>query len=203
MYNYDGFKYFVLVVDGFSSKIFVRPLKSKDSSIVAKALEDIFEEFNAQIYVFETDRGSEFKGACTVLFKKKNIIYKVKFGANKAFMSENYIKIVKKKLYMSLRGTLNQNWPKLLELTVNGLNNSPTARIGYLTPNSINSERDSVRVKEAKKINNIESYKEDNFKTQEENQINYKTTDNLLQVNDYVYLDFNQKLFDKSFDVSV
>ena len=71
MYEYDGFKYFLLVVDGFSSKIFVRPLKSKDSSTVAKALEDIFEEFQAQIYVFETDRGSEFKGPCTKLFKKK------------------------------------------------------------------------------------------------------------------------------------
>jgi hypothetical protein len=181
----------------------VRPLKSKDSSIVAQALEDIFEEFNAQIYVFETDRGSEFKGASTKLFKKKQIIYKVKFGANKAFMSENYIKIVKKKLYMSLRGTLNQNWPKLLEVTVNALNNSPTARIGYLTPNSIHSEIDSVRVQEAKERNNIKSYKEDNFKIQQENQKQYETTDNLLQVNDYVYLDFNQKLFDKSFDVSV
>ena len=42
MYNYDGFKYFLLVVDGFSSKIFVRPLISKDSSIVAKALEDMW-----------------------------------------------------------------------------------------------------------------------------------------------------------------
>ena len=81
-------------------------------------------------------------------------------------MSENYIKIVKKKLYMSLRGTLNQNWPKLLEVTVNALNNSPTARIGYLTPNSIHSEIDSVKVTEAQKLNNIETFKEDNFKKQ-------------------------------------
>ena len=54
MYPYDGFNYFLLVVDGFSSKVFVRPLKSKKSSLVAKALDDIFSEFNAQIYVFET-----------------------------------------------------------------------------------------------------------------------------------------------------
>ena len=54
MYPFDGFNYFLLVVDGFSSKVFVRPLKNKKSSLVAKALDDIFEEFNAQIYVFET-----------------------------------------------------------------------------------------------------------------------------------------------------
>jgi hypothetical protein len=76
----------------------------------------------------------------------------VKFGANKAFMSENYIKIVKRKLYMSLRGTLSQDWIKLLEITVNALNNTPTPRIGYLTPNSINTESDSVKVVAAKKI---------------------------------------------------
>jgi hypothetical protein len=74
----------------------VRPLKTKDSTTVARALDDIFKEFNAQIYVFETDRGTEFKGASKAIYKKYSIIYKEKFGANKAFMSENYIKIVKK-----------------------------------------------------------------------------------------------------------
>jgi hypothetical protein len=204
MYDFNGFKYFLLLVDGFSSKIFVRPLKTKDSAIVAKALEDIFEEFNSQIYVFETDRGSEFKGPCKALFKKWSIVYKVKFGANKAFMSENYIKIVKRKLYMSLRGTLSQDWIKLLEVTVNALNNTPTPRIGYLTPNSIKSEADSVKVAAAKSAHNIESYKEDTYKKQLQNQSQFDSskTSN-LRVNDYVYLDFNQKVFDKSFDVSV
>jgi hypothetical protein len=204
MYEYNGYKYFLLVVDGFSSKVFVRPLKTKDSLTVSKALEDIFQEFNSQIYVFETDRGSEFKGPCKTLFKKWSIIYKVKFGANKAFMSENYIKIVKKKLYMSLRGTLSQDWIKLLQVTVNALNNTPTPRIGFLTPNSINSEIDSVRVQKAKKFHNIPSFQEDNFKQQLQNQKDYSTSKKQkFEVNDYVYLDFNQKLFDKSFDVAV
>ena len=60
MYPYDGFQYFLLVVDGFSSKIFVRPLKAKNSVIVAKALGDIFDEFNAQIYVFETGKSLHY-----------------------------------------------------------------------------------------------------------------------------------------------
>jgi hypothetical protein len=207
MYEYNGYKYFLLVVDGFSSKVFVRPLKTKDSLTVSKALDDIFTEFKSQIYVFETDRGSEFKGPCKALFKKWSIIYKPKFGANKAFMSENYIKIVKKKLYMSLRGTLSQDWIKLLEITVNALNNTPTPRIGFLTPNSIHSEIDSVKVQEAQKNHNIETFQEDNFRRQLQNQKDYnrsnlKTGSN-FKINDYVYLDFNQKLFDKSFDVAV
>jgi hypothetical protein len=203
MYEYNGYKYFLLVVDGFSSKVFVRPLKTKDSTIVAKALEDIFKEFNSQIYVFETDRGSEFKGACKALYKKYSIVYKEKFGANKAFMSENYIKIVKKRLYMSLRGSLSQDWLKFLEITVNALNSTPTQRLGYLMPNSISSETDSPKIQDAKKIHNIPSYQEENFRTQLKNQKDFDDSNTKLKVNDYVYLDFNQKLFDKSFDVSV
>ena len=57
MYNYDNYIYFLLLVDAFSSKVFVRPLKSKTSLEVRNAFESIFEEFNAKIYVLETDRG--------------------------------------------------------------------------------------------------------------------------------------------------
>ena len=118
-------------------------------------------------------------------------------------MSENYIKIVKKRLYMSLRGNLSQDWLKLLEITVDALNSTPTSRIGYLTPNSITSESDSTRVQTARKNLNIKSFSEENFKTQLQNQKDYNKTKAQFKVNDYVYLDFNQKLFDKSFDVSV
>ena len=86
MYTYEDYKYFLLVVDGFSSRTFVRPLKTKESKVVAQALMSIFEEFNAQIYVFETDRGTEFKGPCQKLFKDMKIIYKAKYGIDIIFL---------------------------------------------------------------------------------------------------------------------
>jgi hypothetical protein len=39
MFNYDNYKYFLLLIDCFSSKIFTVPLKSRDSQTVAKAFE--------------------------------------------------------------------------------------------------------------------------------------------------------------------
>ena len=203
MYTYEGYKYFLLVVDGFSSKVFVRPLQSKKSSLVAKALEDIFIEFNAQIYVFETDRGTEFQGACKALFKSKNIIYVPKFGRNKAFLSESYIRIVKRRLYLTLRGTLNQNWIEVLETVVNNLNNTPIKKLGYLKPNMISSEADSVLVAKAKSQLAIKSFREPNFKSQLENQELYQKKKNTFKKDDYCYVDFDEKLFDKSFDVVV
>lgn len=57
MFEYESYKYFLLVVDVYSTKVFVRPLKNKTSTLTARALRDIFSEFNSKIYVFETDRG--------------------------------------------------------------------------------------------------------------------------------------------------
>ena len=57
MFEYESYKYFLLVVDTYSTKVFVRPLKNKSSALTSKALRDIFTEFNSKIYVFETDRG--------------------------------------------------------------------------------------------------------------------------------------------------
>jgi hypothetical protein len=104
---------------------------------------------------------------------------------------------------MALRGTLSKDWVKLLEIVVESLNNTPTKRIGYLTPNSINSEIDSVKVIEAKKAHGLTIIKEPSYTDQTKNQENYMKSENNLSVGTYVYRDFNQKLFDKSFDVSV
>ena len=83
MYPFNNFMYFLLVVDCFSLKIFVRPLKSKSSPAVGEAFKEIFNDFKAPIHVLETDRGTEFIGN-KKLFKEQNIYYKSKFGQNKA-----------------------------------------------------------------------------------------------------------------------
>jgi hypothetical protein len=202
MYNYNGFKYFLLLVDCFSFKIFTIPLKNKDSLTVANAFTIIFKSFNATIYELETDRGKEFLGACQKLFASEKILYKTKLGKNKANFAENSISIIKRKLYMQLRGTLSQDWITALPKVVESFNNSPVRKLGGLTPNSINSEEDSVKVDNLRKLKNIQTYSEPTYDKQRENQENYEKSPS-FQINDFVYLDFDEKLFDKSFNVSV
>jgi hypothetical protein len=203
MFEYDKYKYFLLLIDCFSSKIFVKCLKSKNSEEVAKAFSDIFKDFGAEIHILETDRGKEFLGAAKKLFKEKKILYKQKFGKNKANYAENAIHIVKKKLYMLLRGTLSHNWVSEIEQVVKSYNDTPIKKLGWIKPNTIHSEIDSVRVEKAQVANNINVYREPNFEEQIENQVEYEKQSKNLQVGQYVYLDFDQKMFDKSFDVQV
>ena len=199
----NGFKYFLLAVDCFSSKVFTVPLKNKDSNSVAKAFVTIFKEFGAQIYEIQTDKGKEFLGPCKTLFRENKILYRTKLGKNKANFAEHSILVVKRKLYMLLRGILSHDWVNYLSKVTQALNNTPIQHLGWLKPISITSESDSVKVQKAQEEHNVKVYTEPNFHIQRENQINYESKKNTLQVNDYVYLNFEEKIFDKSFDVAV
>jgi len=101
---------------------------------------------------------------------------------------------------MLLRGTLDTNWVSALKIVTESLNNTPIQRLGWLKPNDVRSEADSVAVDKAKEEHNIPIIKEPNYQTQRSNSENYKGD---LKVSDYVYKQFDSKLFDKSFDVSV
>jgi len=76
-------------------------------------------------------------------------------------------------------------------------------KLGWLKPSSITSEKDSVNVRNAKSENSIDSYTEPDFRTQRKNQEVYEQSSTNLKPGDFVYLDFDEKLFDKSFDASV
>lgn len=203
MFDYEGFKYFLLVVDCFSSKLFVEPLKDKSSASVTKAFKKIFSQFGTKIYKIESDRGSEFKGSTKVLFKKQNIFFKRKFGQHKANFAERYIYYVKRKLFLILRSQLSENWPKFIRDVVNGYNNTPLKKLGFLTPNDIKSEKESVDVQVNKNLQNIETYRQPNLAKQNENKEQYETKKNKLQIGDYCYKFFDEKVFDKKYNISV
>lgn len=197
----SNYKYFLLLIDVYSFKIFAKPIEDKSSKAVAKVLETIFFEFGSDIYEIQSDRGSEFKGKeCKELFKKEKILFRFKFGKNKANFAEEGIFLVKKKLYMLLRGILSQNWASRLQKVVEQLNHTPLKRLGWLSPESITNIADSVKVNEAKAQKNIKIYKEPTYDQQRKNKKLYKGD---INVGDYVYLDFDEKLFDKSYNVSV
>lgn len=101
---------------------------------------------------------------------------------------------------MLLRGILSQNWVKQLSTVTNSLNDTPIKRLGWLKPNNIHSEADSALVDNAKRQSNITILKEPTYSEQRNNSNQY---DGDLKISDYVYKQYDSKVFDKSFDVSV
>jgi hypothetical protein len=144
----------------------------------------------------------EFLGATQKLLKELKIVYKTKRGRNKAFIAEHYIFLVKSRLYRLLRGTLSHDWVSNLEKIVISMNSTPLERLGYLMPNDINSEIDSTFVKKAREKHGIVVFSEPTFDQQQKNQKNAEKSNN-FPIGSFVYLDFDEKLFDKSYDISV
>jgi hypothetical protein len=200
MFPFDNFLYFLVLIDCFSSKIFVEPLQTRTSYTIKTALQKIFKAFNAPIQELQTDQGKEFVG-CKKFFKEEKIYFKLKYGKNKANFAEWAIMNIKKRLYKMLRGTLTQNWPELLTKVVEDYNNTPLKKLGWLTPNSIKTEYDSLKVEEAQKKAGFSPFREPNIEMRKLNNENYFKNSSNISLNSYVYLDFNESLFGKSFDV--
>jgi hypothetical protein len=102
---------------------------------------------------------------------------------------------------MLLRSQLTHNWPNYIKKVVESFNNTPLKKLGWIAPKAINSKLDTLKVSDAQKQHNIQVFKEPDFKDQLRNQELHNNS--RFKVNDYVYLTFNEKLFDKSYDVQV
>ena len=207
MFEHNNFKYFVVAYDCYSGKVFAEPILDKTSETVKRSLIKLLNKFNTPITKFECDQGTEFnkfKQYC----KETNIIFKFKYGQNKAAFAENIIQILKRRLYKYLRGTLNKNWPEVLETVVKDYNNTPLKKIGYLKPNDIASKFDSKKVRDALQLHNIEQKDEPDYKTQISNQeifnkLGHPKELSVITKGDYVFVNFLQKNFDKGFDYQV
>ena len=194
-------KYFLLAIDVFSFKIFTESLQGKSSDEVSEGMKKIYLRFKQPIYEIQADRGKEFIGkSFKLLLKQNNTFIRLKRGKNKASVAEYGILLVKKKLYLLLRSQMSHEWSFYLAKVTESLNNTPLKRLGWLTPNTIKNEASSVFVENAKRENGIPTYQNPTFQEQKKNEASYKGD---LNIGDYVYLDFEEKLFDKSFDVSV
>lgn len=84
MFEYESFKYFLVIIDCFSNKIYAKALKDKTSQSVLECFKSLLAKFKFDtVTKLETDQGTEFnliKKYC----KENNIIFKYKYGANKA-----------------------------------------------------------------------------------------------------------------------
>jgi len=87
-----GFKYYLLFVDVFSSKVITVPLKTREKFEVISALKKILREFKYPIYEIQADRESSFLSReCKKFLRDSKILFKPKFGKNKAAIGCSFI----------------------------------------------------------------------------------------------------------------
>jgi hypothetical protein len=202
MASFNMFRYFLCLVDVFSWHIWCVALRKKSGPIVGRALEKLFDEIKGPITKIQADSGTEFIGNKKI-FERRKILFKTKHLKNKAAMAEHAVYLVKRKLYLIMRSENSKNWVKYLPIAVSLLNNRPVKRIGNLAPASINSMFDDIRVREAVKSQGTAEPEEPTWRQQNELQTNYEHQSTGFQKNDFVYLDYKEKTFSKSFDEKI
>ena len=198
MFEKNGYKFILVVVDVFSQKIWAVPLKDKSTREVRPAFEKIFEEANTPITEIQSDQGTEFTGL-REFFKQKKILFRLKYGKNKASWAEHAIYLIKRKMYQMMRAEISDNWLNYLPYAVNALNQRHLRALGFMSPSDIKSELDDALVRKAQEENNVAVYHQPNYKEQNQNQEDYKNSTNPFQVGQHVYLDNKEQVFNKSF----
>ena len=132
-----------------------------------------------------------------------SFIIRLKYGYQKASVSESCIKHLKRKIYQCLRSHLDDQWVDLIPDLVHNFNATPNPHIGNLRPADITSREDGPMIQEAIKSMSSSS----NYKPSEPD-YNHKekptnTTDNELTKGSYVMVSRIKKAFTKSSDYQV
>ena len=104
----DNFNYILVVINCFSKKCFLEPLKNKTGIVVAKALGKILKKIKPPFKNFQTDMGGEFKNVhVSKLLKQYNIHHYTTFSTLKASIAERLNRTIKSFLFkaMSVQGS--------------------------------------------------------------------------------------------------
>lgn len=184
----NGYRYILTIIDVFSKRAFVFPIKKKSGGELASAFRQLFTTFIPAN--FQTDKGTEFKNKqVEEVMKQHNVNFYFSQNSDiKCGVVERFNRTFKGRMfkYFSSRGT--RKYIDVLPLLVSAYNNSYHRTI-KMAPNSVNdSNVETV-------FHNMYGYEEERnvlFKSRSENRVKFK-------VGDCVRLKYELKPMDKSY----
>ena len=135
------YKYILTVIDIFTKKAFCRALKTKNSSEVASALDDIISEFPIIPRKLMVDNGTEFSGSSNaindiIVTKYKMVIYILTDSEHKAGVVERFNKTLKQRIARFMTENHTKRWVDNLQDIVNNYNETIHRSIG-MAPNHV------------------------------------------------------------------
>ena len=142
-----GFVYILLLIDCFTRKIYLAPMKKKDMEHSAAAFEKIFKSFDQFPVNLITDGGKEFfNSATSKIFLNYGINhYKTPTRTQwKASMAERAIQTIKNRLhkYFVLKG--NKSWINVIDQVARNYNKTPHSAHNMAPQDVTDENRDQV-----------------------------------------------------------
>jgi len=137
--NNRGYKYVLALIDIFTRKVFIRPMKNKNTDNVIASIEDIItkDKYKPSLITSDTDKAF-ISNATQQLFKKYDIIHNTviarddhrSLGIIDRFALT--LKIILSKLFLINKNT---KWIDDIATIIERYNNTPHSSLDELTPN--------------------------------------------------------------------
>ena len=143
------FRYLIFIIDCFSRKLSVIPIKDKRGSTVASELDKYLSSSQYSYKLLWTDQGAEYMNSHTKKVCEKHGVklYHVYNRRFKACYSERAIRTVKQKLFKILTHFNTNDFISYLDDVVSAYNDSPHRGLLGLTPNKVHEMKDPEEIK--------------------------------------------------------
>ena len=139
-YNNNS-RYLLTVIDVFSRKAYVQPLRSKDHRSVLKALDNLFQTCPYPKYV-QTDQGLEFLNAPVQAYlRERNIKHFFTSSDTKASLVERFNRTLKARMYKYFTAKHTLRYIDILQKFVTAYNNRVHRAIGT-SPNNVTAKNE-------------------------------------------------------------
>lgn len=139
----NGYKYILAVIDCFSRKNYVRPMKTATAAETARNLDDILSSMKYTPTQFSSDNGNEFHVKNPEIFKilveKYGLVIFTLKAPLKASMVERFIRTLKERLERYFTENRTFKWVDVLQKISAAINNSVNRSIG-MAPNDVTFE---------------------------------------------------------------
>lgn len=139
----DGVKYLLLIINLFSRRVWMYPLKNKSAVATRNALQIWINSLGGgQFQIFATDSGTEFRNVhVRNLLRQHNIAQQFKSGTSKASFAERANKSLQVLLYKYLTNSQSFRYIDKLAAIVNTYNNRPHRSLDNVTPHEADKPR--------------------------------------------------------------
>lgn len=147
----DNFNYILVVINCFSKKAFLEPMKNKSGVAVAETLSKILKKIETPFKYLQSDMGTDFKNAhVSKLLKQYNVIHYTSFSALKASIVERLNRTIKSWLFKAMSVQGSHRWLDILSDIVDKYNNRVHRTIG-IAPNKVNEKNEAKILRRLRK----------------------------------------------------
>lgn len=154
----NGYSWLLVLIDIFSRKAFVYPLKNKTAGVVAESLAEFFKHIKPER--ISSDDGPEFKGAVSALLKSQKIEHRTTAVGDHRVLGviDRMSKTIKNMVYRHFTEMNTTEWTKVINTFIHSYNKRPHEGVCGMSPDEAEKYNMTTRECHLEKVRDSKQY---------------------------------------------